>query len=285
MRRIFSFSLCTAGLIGLAACDSKETADEDRAIADVNVVDETNLNEVMLTAADPNEAVTYFQRTLGQHPERIDLQRGLAVSLVRAKRNTEAVAAWKKVTSHDDTTSQDRVELADALIRNNEWDQADQVLDSIPPTLESFKRYRLEAMVADSNREWDKADSFYETAVGLTTRPAGVMNNWGYSKLTRGDFAGAERLFSDAIRQDSSVFTAKNNLILARGAQKNYTLPVLPTTQSERAQLLYTMALSAIKQGDTSIGQGLLRDAIDTHPQHFEAAVRSLEALESNVAN
>ncbi|MEL6120672.1 MAG: tetratricopeptide repeat protein [Pseudomonadota bacterium] len=285
MRRIFSFSLCTAGLIGLAACDSKETADVDRAFADVNVVDETNLNEVMLTAADPNEAVTYFQRTLGQHPERIDLQRGLAVSLVRAKRNTEAVAAWKKVTSHDDTTSQDRVELADALIRNNEWDQADQVLDSIPPTLESFKRYRLEAMVADSNREWDKADSFYETAVGLTTRPAGVMNNWGYSKLTRGDFAGAERLFSDAIRQDSSVFTAKNNLILARGAQKNYTLPVLPTTQSERAQLLYTMALSAIKQGDTSIGQGLLRDAIDTHPQHFEAAVRSLEALESNVAN
>ena len=285
MRRIFSFSLCTAGLIGLAACDSKETADVDRAFADVNVVDEPNLNEVMLTAADPNEAVTYFQRTLGQHPERSDLQRGLAVSLVRAKRNTEAVAAWKKVTSHDDTTSQDRVELADALIRNNEWDQADQVLDSIPPTLESFKRYRLEAMVADSNREWDKADSFYETAVGLTTRPAGVMNNWGYSKLTRGEFAGAERLFSDAIRQDSSVFTAKNNLILARGAQKNYTLPVLPTTQSERAQLLYTMALSAIKQGDTSIGQGLLRDAIDTHPQHFEAAVRSLEALESNVAN
>ena len=284
MRRIFSFSLCTAGLIGLAACDSKETADVDRAFADVNVVDETNLNEVMLTAADPNEAVTYFQRTLGQPPERSDLQRGLAASLGRAKRNTEAGAAWKKVTSHDDTTSQDRVELADALIRNNEWDQADQVLDSIPPTLESFKRYRLEAMVADSNREWDKADSFYETAVGLTTRPAGVMNNWGYSKLTRGDFAGAERLFSDAIRQDSSVFTAKNNLILARGAQMNYTLPVLPTTQSERAQLLYTMALSAIKQGDTTIGKGLLRDAIDTHQQHFEAAVRSLEALEGNVS-
>ena len=96
---------------------------------------------------------------------------------------------------------------------------------------------------------------------------------------------GAERLCSDAFRQDSSVITAKNNLLLARGAQKNYTLPGLTTTQAERAQLLYTMALSAIKQGDTSIGQGLLRDAIDTHPQHFEAAVRSLEALESNVAN
>jgi Tfp pilus assembly protein PilF len=159
------------------------------------------------------------------------------------------------------------------------------VLDSVPPTMESYKRYRLEAMVADSNQEWKKADSFYEIAVGLTTRPAGVMNNWGYSKLTRGDYAGAERLFSDAIRQDSTIFTAKNNLVLARGAQKNYTLPVLPTSQTERAQLLYTLALSAIKQGDTAIGKGLLRDAIDTHPQHFEAAVRSLRALEGNVAN
>ncbi|MEL7254622.1 MAG: tetratricopeptide repeat protein [Pseudomonadota bacterium] len=285
MRRIFSISVCAIGLMGLSACDEKDSAGVDRAFADVNVVDETNLNEVMLSAADPNEAVTYFQRAVGEQPERVDLQRGLAMSLVRAKRNTEAVSAWKRVNKHEEANDNDRVELADALIRNNEWDEADQVLDSVPPTLESFKRYRLEAMVADSNREWDKADSFYETAVGLTTRPAGVMNNWGYSKLTRGDYAGAERLFADAIRQDSSVFTAKNNLILARGAQKNYTLPVLPTTQSERAQLLYTMALSAIKQGDTTIGKGLLRDAIDTHPQHFEAAVRSLEALDGNVAN
>ncbi|MEO0370489.1 MAG: tetratricopeptide repeat protein [Pseudomonadota bacterium] len=285
MRRIFSISVCAVGLMALSACDEKDSAGVDRAFADVNVVDETNLNEVMLSAADPNEAVAYFQRAVGEQPERIDLQRSLAMSLVRAKRNTEAVSAWKNVNKHEEAADTDRVELADALIRNNQWDEADQVLDSVPPTLESFKRYRLEAMVADSNREWKKADSFYETAVGLTTRPAGVMNNWGYSKLTRGDFAGAERLFADAIRQDSSVFTAKNNLVLARGAQKNYTLPVLPTTQSERAQLLYTMALSAIKQGDTTIGKGLLRDAIDTHPQHFEAAVRSLEALDGNVAN
>ncbi len=52
-------------------------------------------------------------------------------------------------------------------------------------------------------------------------------------------------------------------------------------TQTERAELLYTLALAAIKQGDVTIGKGLLQEAIDTHPQHFEAAVRSLEALEA----
>jgi hypothetical protein len=28
------------------------------------------------------------------------------------------------------------------------------------------------------------------------------------------------------------------------------------------------------------IGKSLLRDAVDTHPQHFEEAVRALRALE-----
>ncbi len=285
MRHPILTSLCVTGVFALSACEQSSNNDVDRAFQDINVVDETNLNDVMLSAADPNEAVTYFQRAVGEKPDRIDLLRGLGKSLIRAKRHTEAVSIWSKVVDHKDATSDDRVDLADALIRNNEWERADKVLDDIPPTYETFKRYRLEAMIADSNQEWKKADSFYETAVGLTTQPASVMNNWGYSKLTRGDYPGAERLFSDAIRQDPVLFTAKNNLILARGAQQKYSLPVLQVNQSERAQLLYTLGLSAIKQGDTAIGKGLLRDAIETHPQHFEDAVRSLRALEANVSN
>jgi Flp pilus assembly protein TadD len=282
MRHPLLMTLCVTGMVALSACGKSSENDVDRALQDINVVDETNLNDVMLSAADPNEAVSYFQRAAGQQPDRIDLQRGLAVSLVRAKRNTEAVSAWTKVTEHEDATKEDRVNLADALIRNNEWKRAAAVLDSVPPTHETFKRYRLEAMIADSEENWTKADSFYETAVGLTTQPANVMNNWGYSKLSRGDAAGAERLFAEAVRQDPSLFTAKNNLVLARGAQRNYALPVLPVNQVERAQLLYTLGLSAVKQGDTAIAEGLMRDAVETHPQHFEDAVRSLRALETN---
>ncbi|MFD3190691.1 tetratricopeptide repeat protein [Sedimentitalea sp. HM32M-2] len=273
-------SVIAAGLT-LSACTEKADETVERAFQDVNVVDESDLNDVMLTVSDPNEAVDYFSRSLKQNPNRIDLQRGLALSLVRAKRNTEGVSAWKKVVSMPGATSDDKIELADAQIRNGDWKDAEKSLDSVPPTYETFKRYRLEAMVADANREWKKSDSFYETAVGLTTKPAGVMNNWGYSKLTRGDYSGAERLFGQAIRQDPSLFTAKNNLVLARGAQRNYSLPVIPMDQTERAELLHTMALTAIKQGDVKTGEGLLREAIDTHPQHFEEATRSLRALES----
>ena len=285
MRHPMTLTLLACGALTLAGCgDRSGNAEVNRALQDVNVVDETNLNDVMLTVADPNEAVAYFSRASENDPGRIDLMRGLAASLVRASRPTEAVTAWRNITVMADATPDDTVELADALIRNNQWDEADLTLDSVPPTHETFKRYRLEAMVADSNEEWDKADSFYETAVGLTTTPASVLNNWGFSKLSRGDYPGAERLFTEALRYEPGLFTAKNNLILARGAQNNYSLPVITMTQTERAQLLYTLALTAIKQNDVTIGKGLLQDAIDTNPTHFEEAVRALDALEAGSA-
>ena len=43
--------------------------------------------------------------------------------------------------------------------------------------------------------------------------------------------------------------------------------------------------LAAVKRGDVEIGKGLLRDALETHPQHFEAAARALDALEGTVTN
>ncbi len=281
MRQQFLIPAMVVCGLTLTAC-AKETEEEkvEKTFQEVNVIDETNLNEVLLTAADPNEAVTYFQGAAAKNPGRIDLQRGLAISLSRAKRTTEAATAWKKVTTMKGAGNVDKIEYADALVRSGDWNQAKVVLDSIPPTYESFKRYRLEAVVADSKKDWKRADHFYETAVGLTTRPGGVMNNWGYSKLSRGEYEEAERLFTEAIRQDKSLFTAKNNLVLARAAQGNYSMPVVPLTQVERAMLLNTMGISAVKQGDVTTAKNLFREAIATHPQHFEEAVRSLRALE-----
>lgn len=273
-------TMLACGLV-LTAC-AKETEEEkvERTFQEVNVIDETNLNDVMLNAADPNEAVTYFQGAAAKNPDRIDLQRGLAITLTRAKRSTEASAAWKRVLGMKGANNADRVEYADAQVRSGNWDGAKATLDKIPPTYETFKRYRLEALVADSRKDWKRSDHYYETAVGLTTRPAGVMNNWGYSKMARGQYAEAERLFAEAIQQDNALFTAKNNLVLARSAQGNYSVPVVPMSQTERAMLLNTMAISAVKQGDVNLAKNLYREAIATHPQHYDEAVRSLRALE-----
>jgi Flp pilus assembly protein TadD len=268
-------------LLATAGCEAMQSSDVDRALDPMNVIDETNLSNIMLTAAEPGEAVAYFRRATEQQPDRLDFRRGLAASLVRDGRATEAVPVWQNVISHPDAIDQDRIDYADALIRTGDWDGAEAMLDSVPPTFETYERYRLEAMIADSNQEWDRADHFYDTAVGLTTRPANVLNNWGYSRLTRGDFDGAEDLFIQSISYDPDLFTAKNNLVLARAAQGNYALPLIQMTQIERAQLLHTAGLAAIRQGEVDVGRGLLTEAIDTHPQHFEAAVRALRALDT----
>ena len=283
MRQTGLFALCLSGTVALTGCGGNSDAQVNRALKDVNVIDESNLNDIMLTVGDPNEAVAYFQKTAAANPERVDLKRGLAKSLVRAQKPKEAASVWTQVVATPEGTNDDRVELADALIRANDWPAAEAELNKIPPTHETYQRYRLEAMIADSKKDWKKADSFYEIAAGLTPKPSGVYNNWGYSKLTRGDYSGAEKMFQDALTYEPTMFTAKNNLVLARGAQRNYDLPVVQMTQTERAQLLYTMALTAIKQGDVSLGKGLLQEAVDTHPQYFEEAARSLAALDANV--
>ena len=282
MRHPVILALCLTGMVGLTACQKRQSdAEVQRALKSVNVIDESNLSDIMLTVGDPNEAVAYFQKSADENPDRIDLKRGLAKSLVRAGRPTEAIAVWTAILASPEGAAADRVSLADALIRSNEWARAEAELNKIPPTHETYERYRLEAMVADSKKNWKKADSFYEIAAGLTTKPAGVLNNWGFSKLTRGDPVGAEKLFVEAITFDNAMFTAKNNLVLARAAQRKYEMPVVPMSQTERAELLYTMGLAAVKQGDTQVGRALLQEAVETHPQHFEAAARSLAALES----
>ena len=123
--RHFKLMLCIGGLVLLGACgQTGKNADVERAMKGVNVIDETNLNDIMLTVADPNEAVDYFRRASQQDPSRIDFQRGLGKSLIRAKRATEAAAVWKKVVAHKDTIPEDREDYAEALIRNGEWEEA-----------------------------------------------------------------------------------------------------------------------------------------------------------------
>ncbi len=285
MRHPNLIALLAGSVVFLSACEDSSQASVSRAIDDVAAVDEKNLGELMLVAGDPDEAVTYFSTRLEERPDSIGNMRGLARSLVRAGRVTEAVPVWRRVTQHPEGEPDDAVMLADAHIRSNDWAEAEKTLNAVPPTHETFDRYRLEAMIADSKEDWSRADHFYETAVGLTTRPAGVFNNWGYSKLTRNEPREAERLLNQALQHDPELFTAKNNLALARAAQGNYSLPMVRMSQPERAQLLYTMAIAAIRKGDTHVGRTLLEDAIETHPRHYEEAVRAMRALDGEGRN
>ncbi len=265
--------------ISLAGCAEMTDAEKNAGLGPVNAIDATGLNDIMLNLADPAEAVAFFQTSLAQEPDRVDLKKGYAQALTQNKQYAEAALIYEQLIQTGDADNEDRLNYADALVRNGAWEDARAQLNAIPPTVETFDRYFLEALVADHYKEWEKADNFYDIARGLTTRPAQVLNNWGISKLNRGKYKEAEKLFKQAIAADTKMFTAKNNLVITLGKQGVYKLPVIPVNDKERAILLYNLAREAINNGDVDVARGLLADAIDIHPQHFAPAVSLLETL------
>ena len=66
MRHLVFLALCLGGAVGLAGCQNASDARINQALQSVNVIDESNLNDIMLTVGDPAEAVTYFQGALVQ---------------------------------------------------------------------------------------------------------------------------------------------------------------------------------------------------------------------------
>ena len=280
MRHSLSLAMGLCLVLGLAACNKGPSDDQvQNAINDASAAEQSNINALMMSVSDPNESVTYFTNATRNNPDDPVLKRYLGKALLRAGKSDQAVRILTDLVNSAGATDEDRLALAEAQIRSSDWKDAEATLATIPPTVETYDRYRLEAMVADSKKQWKKADSFYEIAAGLTAQPANVLNNWGFSKLQRGDAKGAEKLFLESLSYDPSKFTTKNNLVLARAAQRQYDLPVVSMSQAEKAQLLYTAGLAAIKQGDVAVGKQLLQNAIDTSPTYFEAASRSLAAL------
>ena len=63
--------------------------------------------------------------------------------------SVKAIFDSKSASKNDRENVLDAIELADALIRSGDWAKAEKTLNQVPPTHETFKRYRLEALVAD----------------------------------------------------------------------------------------------------------------------------------------
>ena len=92
---------------------------------------------------------------------------------MRARKPAEAARVCREVVASPEGLPEDRVSLADALIRAGDWTKAEDVLDDIPPTHETYDRYRLEAMVADANEELDQGRQLLRDRGGAH-HPAGA---------------------------------------------------------------------------------------------------------------
>lgn len=270
------------GLIafGLSACESVSQKQDPLA---ANVIDEANLNELMLSVSDPEDAVGYFQRALAKEPDRADFRRGLARSLARAKRYNEAARVFEELIALGQDEPVDAVEYAMVAVHLDRWDDVRSAVARLPQGLQTPRRYVVEAMLADQEQEWERADALYAKAEKLAAQPAPVLNNWGVSQMARGDLQAARRSFEKAISYDTTLFGAKNNLAIVRALGREYTLPLVPMDDEERAVMLNNMGIVAMRQGDERIARGLFASAVDAHPRHYASAADKLAVLEATI--
>lgn len=280
--RLAFVSLAALLLVALAGCETMQQVEKKDPFSKT-VIDEAKLEDLLLTAGDPNESVTYFQRALAKEPNRADFRRGLAVSLSRARRYPEAARVFEEMMALDQAEPTDKLEYAVVAARLERWDDVKSAVDALPAGLNTARRYLVEAMLSDHDTNWQASDTAYAKAESLSANPAPVLNNWGVSMMSREDFPGAIAKFQRALSYDSRLFNAKNNMAIARGLQGNYQLPPVPMTETEKAYILNNLGLIALRKGDKDVARGLFAAAVAAHPQHYAAAASRLAALESTV--
>jgi Tfp pilus assembly protein PilF len=281
--RAVRWLLISAAAVSLAACTESVHKKKDPLAK--SVIDEADLNDLMLTARDPNAAVDYFQKALAREPDRADFRRGLASSLARAGRYPESARVYQELVTLNQDEPTDRLDYAFVAMRLDEWDTVKTLSRSFPAGLATPRRYLIDAMVADQDENWEAADKAYARAVKLSPQPGAVLNNWGVSQMSRGDLAAAEATFQRALSYDGRLFNAKNNLGIARALRGEYSLPLVPLTDEEKAVLLNNMGIVAMRRGDEKVARGLFAAAVDAHPQYYAGAASKLAALEANVEN
>jgi len=239
----------------------------------------------MLTAGSPETAIDYFEQSLAREPDRADFRRGLAISLTRAQKYNEAARVYQELITLNQAEPIDRLEYAYVAIHLDRWDDVNTLAASFPDSLQTPRRYLIDAMVADQRSDWATADANYARAEKLSARPAQVLNNWGVSQMSRGDLAAATKTFERAVSYDSTLFSAKNNLAIVRGLQGDFTLPLVPLSDEEKAILLNNLGIIAMRKGEERVAKGLFAAAVEAHPRHYDAAAGRLAALEATIQN
>lgn len=272
-----------AALLAAAGCTESVTNKPDP-LAE-NVIDEAGLGELLLNSGDPGEAVRYFEGALEVEPGRSDYRRGLAVSLTRAGRLPEAGRVYGELADLGEATPEDRLDQAMVLVKLGRWDEVERIDASLGNAPDTARRYVLKGLVADRRSDWSAADAAYGQAEKLSLAPAPVLNNWGVSHQVRGDLPGAELLFEQALTYDSRLFNAKNNLAITRAMQGIYSLPLVPMTDAEKAMMLNNMGMIALDRGQIGLARGLLAEAVETHPQYYQAAASRLAAIDAGQVN
>ncbi|MEM7525900.1 MAG: tetratricopeptide repeat protein, partial [Pseudomonadota bacterium] len=135
-------------LLGACATEAFDAEVEIPKSTSASVIDETNLNDLMLTLSDPEDAVAYFRESLEREPSRLEFKRGYALSLARSRRHADAVRIFEELDRDGVANPETRLEHAHSLARLQRWEEAENQMALVGSNVDVPRRHLIDAMLA-----------------------------------------------------------------------------------------------------------------------------------------
>jgi Flp pilus assembly protein TadD len=169
-----------------------------------------------------------------------------------------------------------------ALLLTNRPVEAERDLQAaveLDPT--SWRAWSALGRARDARRAWDEAATAYERALSLAPDEGAVLNNFGMSKLSAGDHAGAAALFVRALEMSPDLAAAEINLRLALALGGRYEDALAGVDDHAMPDALNNAGYAALLRGDYAQPRSLFLQAIDASPDFYEPARSNLRFLDS----
>lgn len=143
----------------------------------------------------------------------------------------------------------------------------------------SWRAWNARGTVADMLRDFDTADASYLRALELAPDQPEILNNLGWSRLLRGDWAGALAPLEKAAMRLPKAERVANNLELARAG----IAADLPQRRPGESNVLWATRLNdagvvAQIKGDRARAVAAFAQAIEARESWYERAANNLSA-------
>ena len=199
-------------------------------------------------------------------------------------RYVEALSAYQRLSASADKKQGDCEKGAIAALKLGRFDDARPLVDcALAAPGPSWRSWNARGVLADSMRDWAVADEAFSRARSLAPTEADIVNNLGWSKLLRGEWADAVPLFLEAATLDPKSERIANNLELARAATAA-DLPQRRAGESDRdwAVRLNDAGVAAELLGDRQRAVAAFSEALDASPTWYNRASNNLQVLSQN---
>jgi Flp pilus assembly protein TadD len=145
----------------------------------------------------------------------------------------------------------------------------------------NWRAWNALGQTLDQRRSWTEAEVAYRKALGLAPNEPAVLNNFGVSRLSAGDLAGAAELFARARQLAPDLKPVETNLRLALALQGRYDAALAGTGTEQTPEALNNVGYGALIRGDYPTARAFFSQAIDASPSFYEPAWRNLRYLDT----